>query len=124
MRRKLLPTATLVLFAAAALHPGVSAAAPDRLSYSKARNAIQAKADRFAQTSTRITAMFRLGDLIWSGRAEWKRENPHGCVGCGYDPVTGGSYDVPTTETCSIGLRAKQLSSGRVRVSTEDFACY
>ena len=101
-----------------------AAASQGRLSYPRAKRAIQTKADRFAQTETRITSMYRLGNLTWSGRAEWKRVNPTGCSGCGYDPATGNFYDTPTTESCSTALRAKQVPSGRVRVSTEDFACY
>jgi hypothetical protein len=67
--------------------------------------------------------MFRLGQQTYSGTAEWERTNPTGCKGCGYDPATGQLYDTPTTESCSVGLRAKLLSSGRVRVSTENFFC-
>ena len=116
----ILATALLALNALA----GTATATPKRLSYAKAKQSIQTKADRFAKTHTRITSMYRLGDLTWSDRAEWQRVNPSGCSGCGYDPATGSFYDTPTTESCSTALRAKQLRSGRVRVSTEDFACY
>ena len=107
----------LLVFAAAA-------AAAQRLSYARAKPAIQAKADKLAGTSTRITSMYRLGDTRYSGRAEWERVNPTGCTGCGYDPVTGTFFDEPSTESCSVGVAAKLLASGRIRVSTEEFACY
>ncbi|HEX8690064.1 MAG TPA: hypothetical protein VF729_07460 [Solirubrobacterales bacterium] len=100
------------------------AASQPRLSYAKAKRVVQSAANNFAGTVTQVTVMYRLGDLTWSARAEWTRENPKGCVGCGFDPVTGDFYDTPTTESCTVGLRAKQLRSGRVRVSTEDFSCY
>lgn len=123
MQRSALIAVILALAALLAL-AGPTMAAHPRLSYVKAKRSIQTKADRFAHASTKITSMYRLGDLTWSSRAEWKRVNPTGCSGCGYDPATGSFYDTPTTEDCSVALRATQLRSGRVRVSTEDFACY
>jgi hypothetical protein len=94
------------------------------LSYGRAKQAAQAKANSFAKTPTRITAMYRLGSLVYSARAEWSRTNPTGCAGCGYDPITGNFYDTATVESCSVSLHAKLLASGRIRVGTEDFACY
>lgn len=95
-----------------------------RLSYAKAKRAIQAKADGIAGTSTRITVMYRIGDTKYSGSADWSREDPVGCKGCGYDPVTGSFYDTPTTEYCSVSLVAKLLTSGKIRVSTESLTCF
>lgn len=94
------------------------------LSYKRAKRAVQQRADRFAGAPTKITSMYRQLNGAYSAEAEWDRENPTGCVGCGYDPVSDSFYDTPTTESCSVGLRAKLLRSGRVRVSVEDFACY
>jgi hypothetical protein len=94
-----------------------------KLTYAQARRAIQSKADSFAGTSTRITTMYRLGAAAYSGSAEWDRTNPTGCNGCGYDPVTGDIYDTPSTESCSASIRAKRLSSGRIRVGIENFFC-
>lgn len=119
--------AFVVVLALSALLMGASfsaAATSERLSYMKAKGAIQAKGDRFAGARTKVTAMYRLGNLAWSGRAEWERENPTGCTGCDYDPITGEFINTPSTESCSVGLRAKLRSPGNVRVSTEGFACY
>lgn len=116
--------AALTLAIVIALTSVAAATSPPRLSYVKAKRAFQSKADAFAKAPTKVTAMFRLSDPVWTARAEWKRENPTGCTGCGYDPVTGSFFDTPITESCSVSLRAKQFRSGRVQVSTEDFACY
>lgn len=101
-----------------------SASAPHKLTYAQAKRAIQAKADQIAGASTEITAMFRLGRGAYSGSARWERTNPTGCRGCGYDPITGSFYDTPSTESCSVGMRAKRLPSGRIRVGTENFFCF
>jgi hypothetical protein len=122
MRRSML--ATLCAVSLLVMPGPAPAASGPRLSYSKAKRSIQIKADRFARERTRITSMFRLGETIYSGRAEWDRVNPTGCAGCGYDPVTGNFYDEPRTESCSVSLEARVLRSGRVRVSTDSFACY
>lgn len=109
------------LLAVASLSP---AANQSRLTYAKAKRAIQAKADRFAGTSTEITAMYRRGALSWSGRGEWKRVNPTGCTGCDYDPITGEFVNTPSTESCSVEVLAKLAPSGKTQVSTENFSCY
>jgi hypothetical protein len=111
-----------------AISPATASAAYHRkaphLSYKRAKRAIQRRANLFAGTPTKITSMYRRLDQGYSAQAEWDRENPTGCAGCGYDPVSNSFYDTPTTESCSVGLQAKLLRSGRVRVSVEDFACY
>lgn len=94
-----------------------------KLTFAQAKLAFQAKANQIAGASTEITAMFRLGQGAYSGSARWERTDPTGCRGCGYDPVTGSFYDMPAIESCSLGLRAKRLSSGRIRVGTENFFC-
>jgi hypothetical protein len=85
---------------------------------------MQAKADRVAGESTRITSMFHLKPNVYSGRAEWDRVNPAGCKGCGYDPATGSFYDIPTNESCSLSMIAKKLQSGQIRVRIEDSYCF
>lgn len=101
-----------------------SSAAPPQLGYGAAKQAIQAKADKFAGAPTRITAMFKRLNGTYSAVAEWKRVNPDGCPGCGYDPATGDFYDEPRTEACSVSLLAKRKPSGRIVVRAENFACY
>lgn len=95
-----------------------------RLTYGDAKQAIQAEADHFAGQATSITSLYRQDFQTYSGRAEWKRINPTGCKGCGYDPVTDKFFDEPTTESCSVELKARRLSEGDIRVDIESSACY
>lgn len=97
--------------------------AEQRLSYAKAKRAIQAKADKFAGERTKIKTMFRTGDLSYSGSADWDRVNPTGCKGCGYDPVTGEFYDTPTNESCSVAIKATLRRSGRVTTAIDSSLC-
>lgn len=97
--------------------------AEQRLSYAKAKRAIQAKADKFAGERTKIKTMFRVGDLSYSGSADWDRVDPDGCKGCGYDPVTGQFYDTPTNESCSVVVKATLRRSGRVTTVVDSSLC-
>ncbi len=101
-----------------------SSASTPQLGYGAAKKAVQAKADKFAGAPTRITAMYKRLNGIYSAVAEWKRVNPVGCPGCGYDPATGDFYDEPRTEACSISLIAKRKPSRQIVVRAESFACY
>jgi hypothetical protein len=105
------------------LMPQVSAA-ETQLNYAPAKRAMQAKADRFAGKQTKITFMFRLKPMVYSGRAEWDQVDPTGCKGCGYDPVTGEIYDTPSNESCSVSMVAKKLTSGRIRVRIDSSLCF
>lgn len=123
MRVRLLAVLACALVA---LAPAAAEAAPKkspRLTYRAAKRAITEKATRIAGESVEITALFRLGRSVYSGVAEWDRVDPDGCKGCGYDPATESFYDTPTTESCSVGMRAKKLRSGRIRVGTENMLC-
>lgn len=125
LRMRLIRISVTVSIAALALAVGTANAAKSpTLSYGLAKNAIQKKADAFAGTRTKITSMFHTTPLSYSGRAEWDKTDPVGCVGCGYDPITGSFYDTPKTESCSISVVATRKLSGRIAVRTEDFACY
>jgi hypothetical protein len=117
-RMKVFLLTSLFLLALAA-----PASAEQRLSYTKAKRAIQAKADKFAGERTKIKAMFRTGDVSYSGSAEWDRINPTGCKGCGYDPVTGEFYDTPTNESCSVVIKATLRRSGRVVTAVDSSFC-
>jgi hypothetical protein len=110
--------------AVAGLVAAQPATAGSQLNYAPAKRAMQAKADKFAGKRTKITFMFRLKPTVYSGRAEWDRVDPSGCKGCGYDPVTGDFYDTPTTESCSVSMVAKKLTTGKIRVRVEDSLCF
>jgi hypothetical protein len=94
------------------------------LAYADARKAIQAEADRFAGQPTSVTSLSRQDAQTYSGRAEWKRINPTGCKGCGYDPGTNKFFDTPETESCSVELKARRLGDDSIRVDIESSACY
>lgn len=115
---------TLVLALVGLLVLAAAAPAAQRLSYNRAQRAVQAKADQFAGERTRLTAMDRVGALIFTGRAEWDRVDPNGCKGCDYDPASGTFLDTPINESCSVEVVVKLRSSGALRVSAEEFACY
>ncbi|HEX5594089.1 MAG TPA: hypothetical protein VFX35_12175 [Solirubrobacterales bacterium] len=97
--------------------------AEQRLSYAKAKRAIQAKADKFAGERTKIKTVLRVGDLSYSGSADWDRVDPDGCKGCGYDPVTGQFYDTPTDESCSVVIEATLRRSGKVATVVDSSIC-
>jgi hypothetical protein len=115
--RVILPVALGLLVLAAPVN------AEQRLDYAKAKRAIQAKANKFAGERTKIKTMFRTGDLSYSGSADWDRVNPNGCKGCGYDPVTGQSYDTPTNESCSVVIKATLRRSGKVATAIDSSFC-
>lgn len=95
------------------------------LTYGDAKQAIQAEADRFAGQATSVTSLYRQDLQTYKGTAEWKRVNPTGCKGCGYDPASGKPFDKPETESCSVELKATRLSEGDgIRVDIESSACY
>lgn len=116
--KALLPLALCLLVIAA------PANAEQRLSYAKAKRAIQTKADKFAGERTKIKTMFRTGDLSYSGSADWDRVNPTGCKGCGYDPVTGQFYDTPTNESCSVVIKANLRRSGKLATVVDSSFCF
>lgn len=94
-----------------------------RLTYAQARQAIQAEADRFAGQPTSIASLSRRNAQTYRGFAEWDRFNPSGCRGCGYDPESGQPIDKPTTESCSVELRAILLGDETIRVAVVGSAC-
>ena len=113
----------LVAIAIGLVGPQTTVAA-SQLSYTPAKRAMQAKADKIAGQHTKVTSMLHLKPNVYSGRAEWAQVNLTGCKGCGYDPATGSFYDTPVTESCSLSMVAKKLSSGRIRVRIEDSYCF
>lgn len=113
----------VVLTAAAVLLLASAAHAAQQLSYSRAKDAIQAKADRLAGQSTKVTMMVRTGARAYSGSAEWTRTDPTGCHGCGFDPVTSEFYDTPEKESCSVTVKARLQSSGRIVTATDTLIC-
>jgi hypothetical protein len=116
-RATLLALVALLVLAAAA-------PAAQRLSYPRAKTAVQSKANRFAGTATRITAMDRVGAVTFMGRAKWHRVDPDGCKGCDYDSATDTFTDSPSSESCSVEVVVKLRPSGSLRVSAEEFSCY
>jgi hypothetical protein len=114
----------LVTLSALALLAPATAGAQPRLSYGRAKAAVQVKANKIAGRPTRVTTMIRVDATTYGASAEWEQVNPHGCPGCGYDPATGTFFDEPRTESCSVHVHARLLSSGRIRVSLEDSLCF
>lgn len=99
------------------------------LSYSKAKAAVQKRADSIAHKHTRVNTMIRITRHRWYGQAKWQRTttDPIGCKGCGYDPATGTFYDTPTTTTeyCFVGMQVKFRSrrSHRLRTALTEHVC-
>jgi hypothetical protein len=121
VRRSLPVLAVLVLFAASA-----PAADAHTLSYSKAKRAAQKKGDAVAGKRTRIKSLFRQSRHRYYAQAHWKRVDPDGCKGCGYDPETGTVHDTPTTESCfaEIIVRFRSRQSHRVVAIVDSKSCF
>lgn len=79
------------------------------LSYSDARAAIQADADRFAGRATTLTYISRRDDQTFAGTAQWER------------PRVPPNEFIPT-EICSVELVARLDQT--ISVTTEGFRCF
>jgi hypothetical protein len=96
--------------AAAITHHRCSSTPKERLTYSAALAAIQAKADEFAGTATTIDAMYRDDELTYSARARWERPRSH-------------PNEFLPTESCSVELKAT-LAAGQISTEAEGFSCF
>jgi hypothetical protein len=96
------------------------------LTYSKAKRAVQKRADAHAHTRTRVNALIRQSRHWYYAQAKWTRTDPDGCKGCGYDPATGQTYDTPTTEKCfvEISVRFKSKRSRKTVARVKSSGCF
>lgn len=122
MRRALL-RATIVLVAVLAT---VAPAEAHTLTYREAKKAAQRKGDALANQRARIKSLLRTSRHRYYAQAHWKRVDPNGCEGCGYDPETGAVYDTPTTESCFAEMVVKFRSkrSRRTRAVLTGKSCF
>jgi hypothetical protein len=121
MRRVFLAATLLVAFLVMAVP-----AEGHTLSYRQAKKAAQQKGDAVANKRTRIKSLLRTSPHRYYAQAHWKRVDPNGCEGCGYDPETGDSYDTPVTESCfaEIVVKFRSKDSRRVRAVLTGKSCF
>lgn len=96
------------------------------LTYGKAKRAAQAKGNDLAGKRVRVNSLLRTAPHRFYAQVKWTDIDPDGCVGCGYNPSTGTTYDTATTEYChaELSVRFRSVTSRRTRVSTISRSCF
>ena len=122
MRRGLV----LLLLGALSLAGPVALADAHTLSRTKAKRAMQRKANTFAGQTTRVNVLMRQSRHRYYGQAKWTKTIPDGCKGCGYNEATGQFFDTATTESCFIEMyaRFKSRRSRTVIVRVDSESCF
>jgi hypothetical protein len=121
--RTLIPLALLCALCTACIVP--AGAGAHTITYRQAKKAAKQKGQRLAHKRVRLSTLLRESRHRYSAHVKWTRTDPHGCKGCGYDPVTGQAYDTPTTEYCFADLivRFRSADSRRVVARIRSTSC-